>query len=259
MGGWDGLASLYGATGNLNGEYEISTANLNAVSESIYKQSGPVFALIAVRMLLFSEARFQYQQMSGGRPGDLFGTPSLSILENPWPGGTTGDLLARCEQDVSLMGNAFVTDRVTRGRPKRLRRLRPEWVTMVYASEDDPELYGDAIDGELVAYLYTPRMPGGQQGEGTVLFPDEVAHYAPYPDPEAQHRGMSWLTPVLREAQADKAALLHKESFFRNGAVPRLAMKIDPSIDEEDFDRLAEMIEAHHTGPLNAYKTLYLG
>jgi hypothetical protein len=122
----------------------------------------------------------------------------------------------------------------------------------------DPDYFGDALDGELLGYMYTPRMPGGSWGEGTVLLPDEVAHYAPYPDPQTHGRGMSWLTPVLREIQSDESALIHKESFFRNGAGPRLAMKLDPSIQKADFERFAATIEAHHTGPWNAYKTLYL-
>src|SRR5205823_2138143 len=32
-------------------------------------------------------------------------------------------------------------------------------------------------------------------------------------------RGMSWLTPVLREIQADTATTRHKQKFFENGTV----------------------------------------
>jgi hypothetical protein len=31
-----------------------------------------------------------------------------------------------------------------------------------------------------------------------------VAHWSPIPDPLANFRGMSWLTPVLREIDADQ-------------------------------------------------------
>jgi phage portal protein BeeE len=261
---FDPLQYLYNLNGRpVNGEYEVTHGNLDQITQQVYKTNGPVWALITLRMQLFAEARFQYQRLRNGRPGDLFGDQSLALLEHPFgPNSATGDMTARALQDVDLMGNAFITDKVTNGRPRRLRRMRPDWVTMVFGSDNDPELYGDAIDGELLGYVYTPRMPGAigrGAGEATFLYPEEVAHFAPYPDPEALFRGMSWLTPVIREISADNAALEHKLAFFRNGASPRLAMRIDPSIEQPDFERLVAMIETHHGGPSNAYRTLYLG
>jgi len=64
-----------------------------------------------VRAKLFSEARFQFRQIRNGRPGDLFGTADLQMLEVPWTNGTTGDLLYRMIQSADLAGNAFVARR----------------------------------------------------------------------------------------------------------------------------------------------------
>jgi hypothetical protein len=89
-----------------------------------YQNSGVVFGVVLARLSLFSEAEFKYQDL---KDKHLFGTPDLSILETPWPGATTGDLLARMEQDVSLAGNAFIR----RVDDTQLERLRPEWVTIV--------------------------------------------------------------------------------------------------------------------------------
>jgi hypothetical protein len=50
--------------------------------EGIYKRNGVVFACMGARQRLFSEARFQFQRMRAGRPGDLYGTPALSVLES---------------------------------------------------------------------------------------------------------------------------------------------------------------------------------
>jgi len=66
-----------------------------------------VSACIHARMLVFSEARFTFQRYSASRPGEMFGTPDLAILERPWPSATTGDLLARMEADASLFGNSY--------------------------------------------------------------------------------------------------------------------------------------------------------
>lgn len=84
-----------------------------------YGTSGVVFGVILARMSLFSEAEFKYQRMSDRA---LFGASTLQVLEEPWPGGTTGELLSRMEQDVSLAGNAFIRQ-VT---PLMLERLRPD-------------------------------------------------------------------------------------------------------------------------------------
>jgi hypothetical protein len=70
-------------------------ANFQGYVQGAYKSNGVVFACMAARQLLFSEARFQFRQLRGGRPGDLFGSPELAILETPWTNGTTGDLLTR--------------------------------------------------------------------------------------------------------------------------------------------------------------------
>jgi hypothetical protein len=87
---------------------------------------------------------------SFGRPGDLFGTQALSILETPWPGATTGDLLSRMEQDSSLAGNFYGARR----RADLLQRLRPDWVTIVTGSRT-----GSELDTELVGYMYEPGGP----------------------------------------------------------------------------------------------------
>jgi hypothetical protein len=56
-------------------------ANFQGYVQGAYKSNGVVFACMAARQLLFSEARFQFRQLRGGRPGDLFGSTELAILE----------------------------------------------------------------------------------------------------------------------------------------------------------------------------------
>src|SRR5512135_2546108 len=80
-----------GATGATSEDIENS---FTGYCRAAYKNNGVVFAVMLARQLLFSEARFQWQRINGGRPGDLFGSQSLSILERPWPNGTTGELLS---------------------------------------------------------------------------------------------------------------------------------------------------------------------
>lgn len=228
--------------------------------QGILKRSGPAAALMFVRLFHFSEARFTFRQIRKGRPGDLFGTAALSVLETPWPNGTTGDLLARMSLDIDLAGNAYIA--AVNG---HLRRLRPDWVTIVSASRSEPQLYGAALDAEIVGYLYSPPVRGvglvdGQVTPGTtLLLPSQVAHFAPLPDPEFNWRGMSWLTPGLREVSADSAATLHKLKFFENGASPQMVVTLDASVKEADFKRFRALMDSGHAGAANAYRTLYLG
>src|SRR5690242_3022331 len=72
-----------------------------------YKSDSVVFACMLTRALHFAEARFQFRQLNNGRPGRLFGTADLAPLEEPWGGGTTGDLLTRMLMYADLAGNAF--------------------------------------------------------------------------------------------------------------------------------------------------------
>jgi phage portal protein BeeE len=237
-----GMSSL----GNKNSE-EIENS-FSGYVQGAYKTNGVVFATSLSRMLLFSEARFQWQRISSGRPGDLFGDTELAILERPWPNGTTGELLSRMEQDVTNAGNFYA---VREG--ARLRRLRPDWVSIVLTAPPD-----EAVQSDVAGYLYRP---GGltSKAQDHVYLPEEVAHWSPVPDPEAQYRGMSWITPVLQEIRADKATTLHKARFFDNAATPNLAVSFKETVTEEQFKAFMDAMNNAHQGAGNAYKTLYLG
>lgn len=91
-----------------------------------------------------------------------------------------------------------------------------------------------------------------------VLLPSEVAHYSPMPDPLAQFRGMSWLTPVLREVEADKGATSHKWNFFKRGATPQVVVTYDKDVSPEEFQKFIDKFRSQHEGADNAYRTLHL-
>ena len=234
--------------------------------EGAYKSDGIVFACILTRQLVFSEARFQWREFRNGRPGNLFGSPELALLERPWPNGTTGELLTRMEVDLSLAGNFYATTaddqgrlgRAAAGGGRRLSHLRPDWVTIIVGSRSgDPR----AADAHPVGYLYEPPVSSGTgaRSQPVLLMPDEVCHYSVLPDPTARYRGMSWLTPVLREISADRAATSHKLKFFENGATLNTAVSLDKDVTPEIFDEFVERFKASHEGSGNAYRTLFLG
>jgi phage portal protein BeeE len=238
------------------GNREVIESSFEGYVQGAYKRNGVVFACMSARMLLFSEARFQFRRMTNGRPGDLFGTADLAELEAPWSGATTGDLLGRMITDVDLAGNAYVTRRAG-----GLTRLRPDWMTIVSASKT-----GHEIDSELIGYLYHPLGPWAGE-EPVRLLPEQVAHFAPTPDPVARHRGMSWLTPVVEEILGDSSATMHKRTFFENGAKLGYVVTLSPDVvkNVDQFEQWVQKFRQGHENAggggganLNAYKTLFL-
>jgi phage portal protein BeeE len=242
--------SYNGVQYTLPGDKQEQIQDYQSLTRGAYKSDSVVFACMDVRSKLFSEARFQFRQIRNGRPGELFGTSELEILEVPWPNGTTGDLLMRMIQYADLAGNAFVVRR-----PTGVALLRPDWVDIVTGA---PGADSDAWspDAVVVGYVYHPGGRSSSRPAETFL-PAEVAHFAPIPDPEARFRGMSWLTPVIREIMADKAGTLHKQQFFENAATPNLVVKFD--LDSvEKMRPWIELFRENHEGSANAYKTLFL-
>jgi phage portal protein BeeE len=219
----------------------------------LYKSNGIVFAIVLARMLLFTEARFCWFEVGdNGENGRPKGRDGLELLEQPWPNCGTGELLARMEQDVSLGGNFYA---VREG--SRLRRLRPDWVTIVLTAPPAESTYAD-----VAGYWYHPGRSYTSAGEPSpgdeVYLPDECCHWSPLPDPDAQYRGMSWLTPAVKEVQADKAASDHKLSFFTNGATLGVIISAKESLTNQQYKEWKANFEGIHSGAGNAYKSLFL-
>jgi len=206
-----------------------------------YRGNSIVFSVILARLMLFSEAEFQFQNLTDRR---LFGGTELAVLERPWPGGTTGDLLTRMMQDGDLAGSAFV-----RRGGDYLERLRPDWVDIVSADREDGSR-------EVVGYLY--RRQDGRPDSSEFYPGHEVAHWSPIPDPLAQWRGMSWLTPVVREINADSAMSQHKKAFFDNAATPNMIIKYAQKLNDDAIEKMSAQWQATHAGPRNGWKTAVL-
>ncbi|HKY57533.1 MAG TPA: phage portal protein [Aeromicrobium sp.] len=221
--------------------------------------NGVVFACMAVRQFVFSAARFRWQRLRDGKPSDMFGSVDLRILETPWVGGTTQDLLSRLIQDADLAGNAFnVLDtpltRLGGDGQAEIVRLRPDWVQIVTTPRMRP---AGQLGERRLGYVYWEG--GKSSGNDPVpLMPDEVSHFMPTPDPLHPFKGMSWLTPVIREVENDTLMSQHKRKFFENGATPNLIIKHAEGADREAIIAFDERLKANNAGVSNAYKNLNL-
>lgn len=254
-------AYTYQLNQTLVGDREEIAANFGGLVAGTYKRNGVVFACIQARASLLSQARFQWQEMPGGIPGDLSGgrdnrSPAfreLDLLAHPEPGKVTADLLAAASVDIDIAGNHFLTRRLVDGQ-LHLKRLEPHYVDIMLGSQSGPRLDGRELDAEVVGYVYYP----GGKGSGLdpeFLLREEVAHIRGAVDPTARYRGMSWLTPIIREIQGDSAATTHKQNYFEKGATVNLVVQTGIS-DPVRFKEWVDKFREAHAG--QADRTLHL-
>lgn len=249
---WEGEASgaAVFTTSYGSPDKEAILPQLAMWAQNSYGGNSVVFSAILQRMLLFSEVTFQFQALDDKH---LYGDTSLQILEEPFgPGTTTGELLCRLEQDVSLAGNAFIWNSAELG---HLVRLRPDWTTIVSQLVQVP---GGGEYRKVLGYWVEKPKSVLDTGRGQMYPADEVMHWAPIPDPQADFRGMSWLTPVYRDITGDDGLTTYKIKYLQNSASPNLLIKYAAKLQPGTIDALRERMTARYGGTGNAFKTLVL-
>jgi phage portal protein BeeE len=245
------ITTSYGLNGN-----ETILPSIVSSAMQAYTGNAVVYGAILARLSLFSEMKFAFRDLedkslSGANVVDGRRNTALRKLERPWPNGTTGELLIRLIQDADLAGNAYIWDTGT-----QLVRLRPDWVTIVSVLTSDES--GRQFR-KVIGFYYEPAMPDRMYaGEPQYFTVDEVAHWAPNPDPMANFRGMSWLTPVLREVSSDNAMTGYKIKYLDNAASPNLLIRYSQKIGQTVVDRIRDSVADRHGGIDNAFKTMIL-
>ena len=228
---------------------ETQAQDYQAYVERAYAANPIIFGLMQRRASVFSEARFCWRAVKNGNPGDTLPTDDgLDLLESPWPGATSGTLLTRMIQHADAGGTAFVVKERQKGED-RLRLLRPDWTQIVLTGDPQTE-----PDVDFLGLVYTP----GGGGEGVAYLPDQCAVWAPIPDPLSLFRGLSWITPVLRELAADQAATQHKLKHLEQGAALGPIVLAPPNITKDQFKQFVEVADSLHAGPNNAGKFVFL-
>jgi len=253
VGYWEGLASgaailttSYGSP-----DREQLLPQFTDWARRAYSTNGVVFSAMLIRMLLLSEAVFQWQALDDKH---LFGNPSLGILEHPFGDFShSGELIVRMEQDSGLAGNAYVWN--VPG-ADRLVRFRPDHTTIV--SELVQVSGGGQYRRKVGFFVQDPVKAAQRQDDGQFYPADEVAHWAPIPDPVAEFRGMSWLTPIVRDVAGDDGLTQYKIKYLEHSASPNLLIKYAQKLAPATIDSLRERMTARYGGVDNAFKTLIL-
>src|SRR5215213_10647622 len=128
---------------------EMAPNNFIGLANQAYAANGVVFSCMMVRQLVFSSVRFRWQRLRDGKPSDTFGNRDLRVLERPWVGGTTQDLLSRMIQDADLAGNSYWTRQ-----GDEFVRLRPDWIDVVVEEHQLRDGRGQ-IGWRKAGYVYT--------------------------------------------------------------------------------------------------------
>ena len=249
---WEGLASGAAVLTSSYGspDREAVLPSLTAFAQNANGSSSPVFSAILVRMMLLAEAQFKLQAKDDKH---LYGNTSLAVLEHPFgPDSVAGELIARCEQDASVAGNSYTWAPPDAG---VLVRLRPDWTTIVSERVGIP---GGGWYRRKLGYWHEPPKGVTDQGAGFFAPADEVAHWAPIPDPHASFRGMSWMTPVMRDIQGDDGMARYKIRYMQANATPNLMIKYAQKLQRATIDSLREQLTARYGGPDNAGKAIVL-
>ena len=226
-----GMVEIYPTWGNL-------TERALGGGRGAYLASPTVHAAVSARQRVFSEVRFALRRLSNG---DLSTShPVLRLLERPWPGGTSTELLKRLEMDVSLSGTAFIY----RPLANQLQVLDPRKVEIV-------------TNGfQLSGYEYWPNGVGN--GKSRQLLPEECTHWAPLPHPEHAYAGAAWVDAVIPEIRTEIKQMRHQEKFFDNSATPNLYVKVAGKMSPDSRSRLREELESRYQGVANAWKTIVM-
>lgn len=246
----DDLSDWFGYNGwryPLLGQSNTGSENLEhsftGYVDAALKSNGIVFACVVARLMLFSEVRFAWRNVADG---NVFGRTGLEPLENPGAGRTTQEMLALCEMDVSFAGNSYwVRDGAG------VRRLRPDWVGIVTGSPDAGQRSSD-----LLGYTFTDGGPGSQT-EPEVFTPGQVAHFSPIPDPSAHYRGMSWITPVVQDVQADSRFTRHRSNLAKEGGIHTFAVQY-PMMTKDDFSAAVTSFRDKYEGPDSSGKSIHI-
>src|SRR6266581_3430735 len=132
----------------------------------------------------------------------------------------------------------------------------PDWVTIISRIVSAPR---GGHYRQVIGYDYSPpRQLEPEYGEPQFALAREVVHWHPLPDPAAEFRGMSWLTPVIRDVQADSGMTTYKIRYLEHHASPNLLLKYAQRLAPGTIDAIRERVNARYGGPEGAGGTLVL-
>jgi len=160
---------------------------------------------------------------------------------------TKTDFIYAMQLYLTLTGEAPIRLRMTGKTIDELWLLNPAYFK-VFVGKDNEGF--EMITG----YKYSdPRTPG----KDIDLKPWEVI-FIKTPNPENQWRGIGVIEAAARTIDILNYSEQYNLQFFKNSAIPYIALHTDQKLSDATFERLKENFKAEHQGVDNAYKTAIL-
>ena len=222
--GWAQYLHLFSDFAFNGVSYMVPSGSISQLTALQSIRNPIILRCIILRSAIFSEVTFAFQNKRfASQPGKLFGNQSLALLEEPWPTGSTKDLLGRMEVDNCMYGNSYWYQSA----PNMLTWLDPTRMRILTAPVPGPSGVNAGV--KLVAY----ELVDARQHAVETFLPDEIVHYKGAPDPDNPFRGLSWLSALLQDVTTDQDISNFKSGFLRNSATPNLVISLPEEMSQD--------------------------
>jgi HK97 family phage portal protein len=227
----------------------LNTSNNNGSAQTNmqrYGEIGWLFAVVARIASSVGSVKWRlYRKLANNEFEEVLQHPALDLWQLVNPYYTRIEFLETIQNHVELAGETywhiiFDGDGPPNGKPVELWPLRPDLVTPIASMET-------FIGG------YQYRM-GGQVYN---LMPWEVL-CVKMPSPLDVYRGQGPVGTLHVDLDNERNAALWSRSFFRNSAQPSGIIKLDRSLDDEQFNEFVQRWQSQHQGIGNAHRVAIL-
>jgi len=229
--------------GLLNNSNNNGSAQINMQR---YGEIGWLFAVVARIASSVGSVKWRlYRKLANNEFEEVLTHPALDLWQLVNPYYTRIEFLETIQNHVELAGETywhiiFDGDGPPNGKPVELWPLRPDLVTPIASMET-------FIGG------YQYRM-GGQVYN---LMPWEVL-CVKMPSPLNVYRGQGPVGTLHVDLDNERNASMWSRSFFRNSAQPSGIIKLDRSLDDDQFNEFVQRWQSQHQGIGNAHRVAIL-
>lgn len=232
-----GMPNIYGIR-----DYQYSgLATSRSKSEMLKAYTSWVYACVNIRSKAVAGAEFELYVK--GRDGlvEIEEHPFLDLMQEVNPFDTRYEMICKTIAHLDLTGNAYwYLPKNGLGIPGEIWVLPPDKMTVIPSKTEYISGYVLRQDNDKIPFT-----------------PDEICHFK-YPNPSDAFYGASVLMAAAHSAEIDTDAHEYQRKFYKNSAIPAMALKTEQKLNKDTFQRLKDDWDSRYQGSANAGKTAVL-
>ena len=222
--GFGGLSALTQPTGQV--------AQLSAMTSV-----GWLFAVVNRIAQSIAAQEWKLYRVNGQDRDEIDRHPAIDLWHSANPFVTREDFLETSQQHMELVGEMWwVLVRNGSGIPVELQVVRPDRMRPIQHPTE-------FIQG------YEYRL-----GSNAVLLDKDDVIYTRNPNPLDAYRGIGVVQSMMVDLGAERMAAEWMQNFFRNSAEPGGVIEFPSTLQDADFQRLADRWRMQHQGVANAHR-----